>query len=80
MQLHAPTKVQGWLKILQGLGDETPPPSWMNAHTTPRSFVSVFKYIPYTMLIESTEICKIYLEAVCVTDLSAVQEKQTTKQ
>lgn len=61
------------------LGDETTPASKMNSHTSPRSLLRVFKYILYTMLIESTEIWKIYLGAVCITDSAVVQEKQTTK-
>jgi hypothetical protein len=43
-------------------------------------FARVFKYFLYTMLIESTKICKIYLGAVSITDSAVVQEKQTTKQ
>jgi len=46
----------------------------------PEKFVRVFKYILYTMLIESTEIWKFFWGAECVTDSALVQEKQTTKQ
>jgi hypothetical protein len=46
----------------------------------PEKFVRVFKYILYTMLIESTEIWKIYLGAVWIKGSAVVQEKQTTKQ